>query len=183
TGESGTTSLAMGGDERSKILKARAKSLAAKPADADTENGDYLVFGLGSDSYGIELTFASEVLNPRELTLIPCAPSFVLGVLNLRGRVVSVLDLERLFGLPPTKPSPGDKVIVIRGGAMEFGLRAETIFGTRAIPANRILPSLPTLAGRRSDYLKGVTENQIAILDCAKMLGDGKLIVHENAFQ
>jgi purine-binding chemotaxis protein CheW len=62
---------------------------------------------------------------------------------------------------------------------MEFGILADVVLGVRRIPLTDIQPSLPTLTGIREDYLKGVTGEQVVILDAEKLLSDKKITVHE----
>jgi purine-binding chemotaxis protein CheW len=62
---------------------------------------------------------------------------------------------------------------------MEFGIVADAILGVRLVPAEDLQPSLPTLTDIRSEYLRGVTEDRLVVLDGGKILTDGKIVVHE----
>ena len=174
------SSAAVDEEERARILRERARKLALRPREAESAHRDILEFTLSGESYGIELACISEVYPMADLTPIPCAPGFVLGVVNIRGRIFSVIDLRRLFGLASAERAPGDKVIVMQDAVMEFGIRAELIVGTRSVPSGGIRQGIPTLDGTGAGYLKGITDDHVAVLDGEKMLGDAKLIVHED---
>jgi purine-binding chemotaxis protein CheW len=103
----------------------------------------------------------------------------VLGVVNVRGRILPVLDLKRFFDLPEKGLTDLHRIILVGGNDLEVGLLADTIVGVRSILATDLQSSLPTLTGIRSDYLKGVTAERLVVLDSARILADPKIIVHE----
>lgn len=169
-------------EERHEILKARAAALAREPEDAGTatERLEIVEFLLSPERYGIESTFIGEVYPLRDLTPLPCTPPFVLGIMNIRGRILSVLDIRKFFDLPEKGLSDLNKVIILHGNAMEFGILADAIIGTRTVPLADLMPSLPTLTEIRAEYLKGVTEDRLVVLDGEKLLSDRRIIVHED---
>ena len=116
----------------------------------------------------------------RDLTPIPGTPPFVLGIINVRGRIVSILDIRKFFDLPEKGLTDLNKVLILNGHNMEFGLLADAVLGVRKIRANELQASLPTLTGIREQYLKGVTKERFVILDAEKLLADKKIIVHDN---
>jgi purine-binding chemotaxis protein CheW len=168
-------------EERQEILKARARALAREPRPAETEGGalEVLEFLLAYEMYGIEMSWVRETLPLRDLTPVPCTPPFVLGLINVRGRIMSVIDIKRFFDLPEKGLTDLNKVIIVHDGGMEFGILADAVCGVRTIPLAQLQPSLPTLTGVREEYLKGVTKERLVILDGKKLLNDRKLIVHE----
>ena len=138
-----------------------------------------LEFRLAQEHYALEDRWVQEVCPLKELTPLPCTPPFVLGIVNVRGRILPVLDLKKLFDLPEQGLTDLHRIILVRGNDLELGLLADVIVGVRSIPADSLQPSLPTLTGVRSDYLKGVTAERLVVLDLARMLADPKIIVHE----
>ncbi len=164
------------------ILKARAKALAKEENDKDGggSNIEIVEFILASESYGIELSYVSEVYPMRELTPLPGTLPFVLGIINVRGRIVSILDIRKFFDLPEKGLTDFNKVIILQGHNMELGLLTDVLVGVRKIPASELQPSLPTLTGIREQYLKGVTKERVVVLDAEKLLADKKIIVHDN---
>lgn len=167
--------------EDREILRARARALARPPesplaADASLE---LLEFRLARECYGLETRHVHEVYPLKDLTPLPCVPPFVLGIVNVRGRVTPVIDIKKFFDLPDKGLTDLHRIILVRGNDLEFGLLADVIVGVRTIPVDSLQPSLPTLTGIRADYLKGVTAERLVVLDLDRILADPKIIVHE----
>src|SRR2546423_11104334 len=163
------------------ILRARAKALARTPERALTAGASLalLEFRLAQERYALENRWVREVCPLKELTPLPCTPPFVLGIVNVRGRILPVLDLKKFFDLPEQGLTDLHRLILIRGNHLELGLLADVIVGVRSIPIDSLQLSLPTLTGIRSDYLKGVTAERLVVLDLARILADPKIIVHD----
>ena len=163
------------------ILKARARALAREPlpAAAESELLELLEFSLADETYGVETVYVRETRPLRDITPVPCTPPYVLGLINVRGRIISVIDIKRFFDLPGKGLTDLNKVIIMHDGEMEFGILADAVLGVRTIPLAELHLSLPTLSGVREEYLKGVTKERTVVLDGKKLLGDRKIIVHE----
>jgi purine-binding chemotaxis protein CheW len=168
-------------EERKKILKERAKILAhERETDTrDQEHLDVVEFLVAYERYAIESFWVREVYPLKELTSLPGTPSFILGIINVRGQIVSVVDLKKFFDLPAKGLTDLNKVIIISDGHMEFGLLADVVSGVRRIPLQEIQPSLPTLTGIRAEYLKGVMADRLVVLDVAKLLADPKIKISQ----
>jgi purine-binding chemotaxis protein CheW len=168
-------------EEQHRILKARALALAQEPdqEDADVEYMDITTFLLSSELYGIENRYIREVYALKDFTPLPCTPSFVFGIINIRGRIVSVIDIKRFFDLPERGLSDQNKVIVLSSSTMEFGILADEIKGVRNVLSKDVQAGLPTLAGIRLEYLLGVAEDRLVVLDGGKLLTDKNLLAHE----
>ena len=168
-------------EERKRILKARARELARDSEKEKTveESLEVVEFLLAYEKYGIESAYVREIHPLRELTPVPCTPPFVLGIINVRGQIISVIDIKRFFDLPERGLTDLNKVIILRNKEMEFGTLADVILGVVRVPRRNLQPTLPTLTGIREEYLKGIAADRLAILDAEKLLSDKKLIVHE----
>lgn len=163
------------------ILRTRARALA-RTAEAAPEAGamlDLLEFRLAQERYAIENRLVQEVSPFKELTLLPCTPAFIRGIVNVRGRILPVLDLKRFFDLPEVGLTDLHRVILVRGGDVELGLLADDITSLRMIPVSSVQPAPATLTGIRSDFLKGVTAERLIVLDLARILADPGIIVNE----
>jgi purine-binding chemotaxis protein CheW len=170
----------LSGEEEREILKKRARALAREPSPGEAaERIEVLEFLLTYETYGIEMSYVRETRPLRDLTPLPCTPPFVLGLVNVRGQILSVIDLRKFFDLPERGLTDLNKVIVLQDGGMEFGILADVVLGVRSVPLGELLPSLPTLTGLRGEYLFGVTRERTTILDGKKLLGDRRLVVHE----
>ncbi|MBN1893876.1 purine-binding chemotaxis protein CheW [bacterium] len=164
-----------------KILDERARELSETP-QSEEQAEDYIEiveFVLSYEKYAIESSYISEVYPMHEFTTIPGVPPFVLGIINLRGNLLSVIDIRRFFDLPVKGISNLNRVVVIRTPRMEIGILADFILGVRNIPKRRIQQNLPTLTGIRAHYLKGVTEDRLVILNIEKILSDERIIIHQ----
>lgn len=166
-----------------RILRARAKALAvptrqSMPAGATLE---LLEFRLATERYALETRHVQDVHPLRDLTPLPGTPAFVLGIVNLRGRILPVLDLKKFFELPERGLTDLHRIILVQGNDLEFGLLADVIVGVRSLAAESLQPSLPTLTGMRAEYLKGIGEDRLAVLDLERILADPKIIVHQEA--
>jgi len=170
-----------GADEIGRILRERAHALAAEPGETQTlaQSIEVVEFLLAHERYAVESFHVREVYPLENLTPLPCTPAFVLGIVNLRGEIVSVIDLRKFFDLAQTGLPDLNKVIVLESENMTFGILADAILGVRRIPLAGIQPALPTLTGIREKYLKGITAERIVVLDVGKLLADEDIVVQE----
>ena len=168
-------------EETKRVLEERARALTREPAQAESDDDwiEVVEFTLAHERYAIASEHVREVYPLEELTPLPCTPSFVLGIVNLRGEILSVIDIKKFFDLPEKGLTDLNKVIVLESENMVFGIVADAIGGVRHILRTDIQPSLPTLTGIREDYLQGVTAERVVVLDAGKLLSDEKLIVNE----
>jgi purine-binding chemotaxis protein CheW len=116
----------------------------------------------------------------KDFTTIPGTPPFVLGIINLRGKILSVIDIRKFFDLPVKGLSNLNRVLVVKTPEMELGILSDFILGVRVIPKRSIHPALPTLTGIRAKYLHGVTDEGLVLLDVLKILCDPEIIVHDD---
>ena len=167
--------------EKQKTLRARAQALAREPEPEEAAGGalEVVEFLLAYERYGIESSYVREAYPLKTFTPLPCTPPFVLGIINIRGQILSIVDLKHFFDLPEKGLTDLNKVIVVHDADMAFGLLADGLLGVRSVPLGHIQPSLPTLTGIRAAYLKGATGERLVILDAAKLLADKRLIVLE----
>lgn len=168
-------------EDAQKTLQIRAQALAREtvPAEAADAGIEVIEFLLAHERYAIASEYVREVYPLEELTTLPCTPAFVLGIINVRGEILSVIDIKKFFDLPEKGLTDLNKVIVLESADMRFGVVADVISGVRRIMRADIQSSLPTLTGIREDYLLGVTAERVVILDAGKLLNDEKLIVQE----
>lgn len=118
--------------EHAAILESRARALAQVAADEnDMETAEVVLFRLAHEIYGIETANVREVYPLKDLTPLPCVPDFVAGIVNVRGQVLSVIDLKRFFELPQQGMTDLNKVIVLADNVMEFGVLADAIIEAR----------------------------------------------------
>jgi purine-binding chemotaxis protein CheW len=168
-------------EEKRRVLKERARALAQRTDENDASEETIKVVELlvGQETYGIESSYVREVYPLKEHTPLPGTPSFVVGIINVRGQIVSVVDLRRFFDLPAMEITEHSKVVRLRNDEMEFGILVNAVTGVRSIALGEIQAPPPPLTAISAKYLRGVTNERLVILDAEKILSAGKMIIHE----
>jgi purine-binding chemotaxis protein CheW len=148
-------------------LSDRARQLAEVPRTRDDSRAiEVLVCRLGSEEYAVELRLLHEVVPASGLTPVPCTPPFVAGLLNLRGEILTVLDLAAALGLTAAGQR---EVLLVETPRVRVGLLVGEVLGVRMIA----LESLDrALAG--SDFTRGIAEATTVLLDLEALLADGR---------
>lgn len=161
-------------------LHRRAHELAKPLKTTDTlENlSEILVFSLAHERYAIETQYIKEVFTLSEFTPLPGTPSFLLGLVNLRRKIITVIDLRILFHLA-TDATANRKLVLLGNSEKEFAIVTDSIQGIQRIPLGTIDAPPPTLSGLRDGFLSGVTADHIAILDGGRLLTSRELVVEE----
>ena len=169
----------LGTEDTKRLLKARATKMAQVVAvvDAEQQYIEIVEFQLAGEKYGIEATNVREIYPLKELVPVPGTPPFFLGITSVRGQILSVIDIKRLFDLPDKGLTELDKVVIVQSGDVELGIRADVVLGMRVISRGDIQAPLPALTGIREKYLSGITRDTVIILDIQKLLKDESLIV------
>lgn len=170
-------------EETRALLIQRAVSLALKKDDETVleEQREIIVFRVGAETYGIETSFVREVYPLREFTALPGIPSFVLGIMNVRGQIVSIIDLRKFFGLPQKGLGELNKVIILSSDRLEFGILADVVEGTRSVAWKDVLEVPPGTIDVGEQYLKGMTEDHVVLLDAESIVNDKQLIVDQES--
>ncbi len=138
--------------------------------------GKYLTFFLGAEEYGMEIRAVHEIIGLLPITRVPRTPPVVRGVTNLRGRVISILDLRRKFDLPPVEPGPTSCIIVVAAHAAHVGLLVDRVSEVADIAAADIAPPPPLGGGAQTDYLVGIAKSAARVrllLDISRIIDAG----------
>jgi purine-binding chemotaxis protein CheW len=139
--------------------------------------GKYMTFRLAREEYGLEILKVRELIGLMEITRVPKAPSHVRGVINLRGKVIPVVDLRLKFGMDPTDPTSQTVIIVVQlsaeNGGLTMGILVDEVLEVRAITERDIEPP-PNLQGElTSSFVRGVgkaDKRVIFLLDIDRVL-------------
>jgi purine-binding chemotaxis protein CheW len=168
-------------DGERKILKGRAVLLAAVPSTAPAEGERVLVlrFTVGAEMYAVGYGHIREVIPLPRVTPLPCVPPYVRGIINVRGRIVSLLDLMSILGLSESDVGPTSSVIILQSPDTELGLLADEILGLAEIPLASIHAPPPGLTDARAGRLRGVTAEGLMLLDAGRLLSDRSLVIDE----
>jgi purine-binding chemotaxis protein CheW len=166
--------------ERIRVLRARAQLLAKElpmAAARDTEI-DVVEFRVAYELHALEVKWVNEVWPLTEITSLPGTPPFVKGIIQVRGRILTVLDPKELFQLPGRGLPDFNRVILLSDGRTEFGLLVDCVLGTRHIKRSSMQATMPSLSGFRREYLLGITPEPVVVLDAQKILQATGLQVH-----
>jgi len=167
--------------ETSELLKLRAIAMAKEP-EQKTGNSpiiQLITFTLASENYGIESAFIREVYPLKDFTPLPGVPSYVLGIINVRGQIMPVIDLKKFFNLPEPGITELNKVIILHDKQMEFGILADIVHGTQGIAMDEIKMAPSTIKGIGQEYLMGVTKERLIVLNAEKLLTNKSIIVND----
>lgn len=130
-------------------------------------------FRLLDDLYAVDIMRIKEIIRPQKLTPLPKAPSFVEGVINLRGSVIPVVDLRRRFDMPARAIDASTRLLIVRLAGQALGLVVDEVTEVITVPLKEIKPPPTVSTGRFADYLLGVclaTNMLVMMLDIDKLL-------------
>lgn len=165
-------------EERAARLHERSRQWACAADDqAPADEFEVLRFGISGELYAIASEHVAQVLPLNQYTPLPNTPAYVLGIVNVRGRIVSVLDLRVLFELPVDSLSERNFLLILHSPEMEFGVLIDRVLGIVQIRRDALQKAPANLTGVRANYLLGVTAEQVTVLDGARLLGDPDLPV------
>ena len=124
-----------------------------------TDRGElrqFISFSVGDEEYGLELLRVKEVIRVREITWLPKAPSFVKGIINLRGDVIPIVALRDKFGLEAKENTAMTRVIVVEVEGRLMGMVVDSASQVVRIPVDQIDPPPPVLGGFSQEFITGV---------------------------
>lgn len=164
---------------KQRILQDRARELAGQRDEKNRadEQIEFLEFQAGSGRFGIQTIHAQEVGVLKDYTILPGTPPFILGIMNLRGRILAILDLKTLFDLPSAGLTYHNKAIVIRNEKSSLALMGDEIIGVRTLPLKCLQSVLPNMTGFRSEFATGLAPDGTVILDANGILDDPRIVV------
>lgn len=121
-------------------------------------SGKYLTFYLDGEEYGLEILKVHEIIGIMPITRVPRTPQFILGVINLRGKVISIMDLRTRFGLEPIGELVESCIIVVQVRNIQMGLYVDRVSEVLDIPEGDIEDPPSFNADVDSDYILGVAK-------------------------
>lgn len=142
---------------------------------AEDAERQLVVFDLAGEIYGVNIETVREIIRMQPVTFVPDAPDFVEGVINLRGRVIPVIDLRRRFGLTVTKETNESRVLVVDSEGEDLGVIVDAVTEVQRITEDSIEPVSNLVSTEESEYIVGITkvEDQLIILlDLDRAIGN-----------
>lgn len=151
--------------------------------DDDNQSNKYLMFNLGSEEYGIDITRITAIEELPQITTIPDMPNFVKGVINLRGKVIPAVDLRLRFGLEEREYDDRTCIVIVSVDESTIGLIVDIVSEVHEIEKNDIgpPPSFKNLSGKEQ-YIEGLAkkgEEVKIILDVEKIISNEEKILLE----
>lgn len=122
----------------------------------DTQRDKYLTFHLAAEDYGIEIKYVTEIIGIQKITEVPDMPRFIKGVINLRGKVIPVMDVRKRFGLPSREYDVRTCIIVVNINESAIGLVVDEVREVVDIPARQVEPPPKTGSGAGSGFVQGI---------------------------
>lgn len=146
--------------------------------EEDTQTGRFLTFLIGRETYGIEIRYVMEIIGIQAITEMPEMPDYLKGIINLRGKIIPVMDIRLRFGKQPREYDDRTCVIVINFNEVSIGLIVDSVSEVLTIPAQDIseLPSISS--GQSNGYVRNIGKvgtGVILLIDCEKLLSADEL--------
>jgi purine-binding chemotaxis protein CheW len=132
-----------------------------------------ILFTLGKGYFGIPIENVFEIKKIEDITVVPKAPKFIEGVINLRGNIIPVIDLRKRFGMEKIDVIKKTKIIIVEIGKRQFGLIVDSVAEVLTLSGDQIDKALPSASGLKSDFIEGIAkydDKLIIILDISKIL-------------
>lgn len=122
----------------------------------DSLQGKYLTFHLAKEDYGIEIRHVTEIIGIQKITEVPDMPAYIKGVVNLRGKVIPVMDVRSRFNLPPRAYDPRTCIVVVNINDTTTGLVVDEVSEVVDIPALQVEPAPRAGRGNGQGYIQGM---------------------------
>jgi purine-binding chemotaxis protein CheW len=164
-------------DHAKRIMDDRARALARVPTPSRAEGDtiEVLTFALAKERYAIESNYVREVIPLTDFTSVPGSPDFIVGVTNLRGEILPIIDLRKFFAVPGKGLTDLSRVLVLGKPGVDFGVLADETYEVVHLLAAELLDPPGTVAGVGREYLRGVTKDALIVLDGSVLLKDPRL--------
>lgn len=138
----------------------------------------WVTFRLGSETYGIDVMQVREVLRGTEISPVPGAPSYVLGIINLRGNVVSIIDTRSRFGLPSQEMDDASRILILEAGDHVVGFLVDSVCEVAELRGSDVESAPDTGGGDSARFIIGLSnrkEGLLILVDASKLLSDDEL--------
>ena len=130
---------------------------------------------LGDESYGLDIGSVYEIIRFQESTAVPTAPGYVDGVINLRGRIIPVMDMSSRFGLKRAETTKSTRIIVTGTAGMRVGLVVDAVTEVMMVSDDAVEPTPPVVSGMDSTYIRGIaklSEQLVILLDLGALFSE-----------
>lgn len=142
--------------------------------EEDTQKDKFLIFTLGKEFYGIEISTVTEIIGIQPITEVPELPEYIRGIINLRGKIIPVMDVRMRFKKPFVEYNDRTCVVVIDINDISVGLIVDSVSEVTVIPESEIVEP-PEINKISNKFIKGIGKsgNEVKLLlDCNQLLND-----------
>jgi len=162
------------------LLEERAK-IIAQPEHELSETGivEVLKFRLAYQEYAMEMQYVREVVLTGEITPVPGTPDYISGICVVRGEIISLVDLRVLLSIPERGLTDLNRVIVVTNRTLTFGILADHITGIGILELDKISTPESGEMTEWNNYLKGVAEGPLIVLDTALLFADPRMVIED----
>lgn len=149
-------------------------------AEEDTQKGKFLTFSLGHEEYGIEIRHVIEIIGMQMITEVPELPPYIKGIINLRGKIIPVMDVRLRFKKEPREYNDRTCVVVIEINEVAIGLIVDTVLEVLVIQEENIIPPPEVGKAFHNKYIRGIGKVGSAVkllLNCERLISDEETAV------
>ncbi|MEK6731036.1 MAG: chemotaxis protein CheW [Pseudomonadota bacterium] len=159
------------------ILEERTKSFAQiEEVEGVSDYQEYIRFRLGDkEHYGIAYPYLAEIVESTHLTFVPTTPDFIAGVINLRSKIIPVIDLKKFFHVTTTTESDSYWIVIVHEGARILGMLVDEVLNNERYAVEKLSPALPSKAVSNLEYVQGIYEGKTTVLNVSVLLNDAVL--------
>lgn len=146
--------------------------------EEDTQKGRFLTFSLGKETYGIEIRYVTEIIGIQAITEVPELPEYIKGIINLRGKIIPVMDVRLRFKKEPREYNDRTCVIVVDIKNISVGLIVDSVSEVLTIPEQDIVEPPQMSKGFNNRYIKNIGKvgsDVKLLIDCEKLLTEDEL--------
>lgn len=146
--------------------------------EQDTQKDRYLTFSLGNETYGIEIRYVTEIIGLQTIFDVPELPDYIKGIINLRGKIIPIMDMRLRFRKNPIEYTDRTCVIVIETESLTIGLVVDRVSEVLTILEKDIVKPPSLSYGSVNNYIKsiGKTGNDVKLLiDCERLLNENEI--------
>lgn len=146
--------------------------------DEDTQKDRYLTFNLGDEVYGLDICYVTEIIGILPITKVPEMPVFIKGIVNLRGKIIPVMDVRIKFKKEPIDYNERTCIIFVDIDDVALGLIVDSVAEVTNIAEGDIVPPPSSSTGFSNRYIKGIGKvgNEVVLLlECRKILNEDEL--------
>ncbi|AWX57321.1 MULTISPECIES: chemotaxis protein CheW [Brevibacillus] len=145
--------------------------------EAEATVDQQILFKMGNEYYGLSISLVREIIKPLPITRFPKSPPYVEGVIDLRGRILPIINLRKMFDLEPLEETDDTRFVDLQMDGLNIGIIVDAVSEVMNIPQNLIEPAPPIIAGVEGKYLQGIArlnDKLIMLLDVDEIFGQWK---------